>query len=183
MATASTAPTGRYPPSTDAQPIGAATVAWAGLKCECVAPDGERLALELRATATEAACPLCGRFSTRMHSGYSIKIADLPRHGTPVVLRIRARKFFCDDPSCERRIFCERGCWQPEHGLWSVSTRGRFVSPRIRQSPDFVARSGECRNRTPSRLLLSVERRQALGLSLTAKSRRLYNAPGAGSRG
>ncbi len=79
-----------------------------GLEFERVVPDGERLAIELRTAARGAACPLCGRPSTRVHSRYSRKISDLPRHGTPVVLRVRARRFFCDETSCERRIFCER---------------------------------------------------------------------------
>ena len=71
-------------------------------------PNGDGLAFELRTKGTGAACPLCDRSSTRVHSSYSRKIADLPRHGTPVVLRLRARKFFCNEPSCERKIFCER---------------------------------------------------------------------------
>jgi len=73
-----------------------------GLEFERVVPDGGRLALELRTAAKRAACPLCGRPSTRMHSRYSRKISDLPRHGTPVVLRVRARRFFCDHAYCER---------------------------------------------------------------------------------
>lgn len=58
--------------------------------------------------APSAACPVCGRSSRRIHSRYARKIADLPWHGTPVVFRARVRRFFYDETSCERKIFCER---------------------------------------------------------------------------
>lgn len=55
-----------------------------------------------------ARCPLCARRSRRVHSQYRRTVADLPLAGTPVVLHIRTRKFFCSTPSCPRRIFTER---------------------------------------------------------------------------
>ena len=44
----------------------------------------------------------------RVYSVYTRTIADLPWRGAPVILRVRARRFFCGEPSCERKIFCER---------------------------------------------------------------------------
>lgn len=35
-------------------------------------------------------------------------LADLPWHGTAVRLCVETRRFFCDAPDCERRIFAER---------------------------------------------------------------------------
>ena len=61
-----------------------------------------------RSVAPSACCPECNQSSTRIHSRYSRKVTDLPWHGVPVVLYLRARRFFCDEPSCERRTFCER---------------------------------------------------------------------------
>jgi Transposase/zinc-finger of transposase IS204/IS1001/IS1096/IS1165 len=55
-----------------------------------------------------ARCPVCGRDSSRVHSRYSRNVSDLPRHWISVELEVRARRFFCDEASCERRIFCER---------------------------------------------------------------------------
>lgn len=55
-----------------------------------------------------AVCPLCERPSRRVHGYYSRTLADLPWCGMPVRLRVQVRKFFCDEPSCERRIFAER---------------------------------------------------------------------------
>ena len=43
-----------------------------------------------------------------MYSHYVRKLANLPRHGTPVLLRARVRCFFCDGAFRERGIFCER---------------------------------------------------------------------------
>jgi len=53
-------------------------------------------------------CPVCGRGSSRVHSRYSRAVSDLPWHGISVTLLVRARRLFCDEASCERRIFCER---------------------------------------------------------------------------
>ena len=53
-------------------------------------------------------CPGCGGCSRRVHSRYTRTLADLPWAGISVHLRVRARKFFCDDPSCAQKIFAER---------------------------------------------------------------------------
>jgi transposase len=53
-------------------------------------------------------CPLCGQPPRRIHGCYARTLADLPWCGVPVRLRVRVRKFFCDVPSCERKIFAER---------------------------------------------------------------------------
>ncbi len=52
-------------------------------------------------------CPSCGSMSRRIHSRYMRTIADLPWRGTPVVLRCKVRRFFCDHVQCPRRIFAE----------------------------------------------------------------------------
>jgi len=35
-------------------------------------------------------------------------LRDLPIQGQHVVVVLEARKFFCENPGCSRRIFCER---------------------------------------------------------------------------
>lgn len=55
-----------------------------------------------------AVCPLCEQPSRRVHGYYSRTLADLPWCGMPVRLRVQVRKFFCDEPSCERQVFAER---------------------------------------------------------------------------
>ena len=44
----------------------------------------------------------------RVHSRYVRRVADLPWHGVSVRLELHARKFFCDDQACSRRVFTER---------------------------------------------------------------------------
>ena len=78
---------------------------------------GDLLTIYASTTNLAAECPLCGQPSRRIHGCYTRTLADLPWCGTPVRLRIRVRKFFCDVPSCERRIFAER-LWM----RWPAST-------------------------------------------------------------
>jgi hypothetical protein len=71
-----------------------------------IADDG----LVIRATSVsmDAHCPVCGEPAERVHSRFVRTLADLPWAGVTVQLSVRARKFFCDNPSCPRRIFAER---------------------------------------------------------------------------
>ena len=70
--------------------------------------DAERV--DLRATAIQrwAACPVCRRPSSRVHSRYERHVADLPWNRARVVLHVLARRFRCAFAECPRRIFCER---------------------------------------------------------------------------
>ena len=70
--------------------------------------DGEGVTILARAVGASARCPSCGRSSRRVHSRCTRTVSDLPLCGASVALLVRARRFFCDDFSCERRIFCER---------------------------------------------------------------------------
>ena len=63
--------------------------------------------LEFRACQVVAVCPSCGSRSTRVHSRYWRTLADLPWQGIPVQISLRARKYFCADERCMRRIFTE----------------------------------------------------------------------------
>ena len=71
------------------------------------AVDGDRLVLHLMPVRAGVACPLCGVRSRRIHSRYRRRALDLPWFSWPVQLIIQARRFFCDSPECERRIFVE----------------------------------------------------------------------------
>ena len=71
------------------------------------AVDGDRLVLHLIPVRVWVACPLCGVCSRRIHSRYRRRALDLPWLSCPVQSIIQARRFFCDSPECERRIFVE----------------------------------------------------------------------------
>nr|WP_240537300.1 transposase family protein [Bradyrhizobium elkanii] len=53
-------------------------------------------------------CPCCGCQTSRLHSHYLRRLADLPWQGRVVEIRLRARRFRCANPQCSRRIFTER---------------------------------------------------------------------------
>jgi transposase len=72
-----------------------------------VAPEGDRLVLHLEPVRDAACCPVCGRWSRRVYSRYQRKPWDLPWGRWPVQLIVHARRFFCDAPTCPRRIFVE----------------------------------------------------------------------------
>src|SRR5215218_2975770 len=66
------------------------------------------LTLVVRTTRAKAECPRCHRPSSRVHSYYTRKVADLPWHGVAVSLRLRTRRFRCKNSLCTKRVFCER---------------------------------------------------------------------------
>src|SRR5829696_6139086 len=79
-----------------------------GLYLESLSIGTGRVSIRVSSGKRRSRCPLCGRGSSRVHSRYSRTVSDLPWHGSSVELEVRARRFFCDEASCERRIFCER---------------------------------------------------------------------------
>ena len=62
----------------------------------------------LTSTASCCWCPACGSKSSSVHSRYTRTVADLPVSGNAVTLELHVRRFRCRDPSCPKRIFCER---------------------------------------------------------------------------
>lgn len=76
------------------------------------------LCISLLSRRPHAQCSFCGTVATRIHSRYQRKLADLPSTGQPVHFLLTVRKFFCDVPTCPRKIFAER--------------LASFVAPRAR---------------------------------------------------
>ncbi len=66
-----------------------------------------RIIIHLEARRASVPCPQCGTRSSRVHSRYQRQVSDLPWSSWPVQLVIHARKFFCDNLQCWRRIFTE----------------------------------------------------------------------------
>ena len=67
-----------------------------------------RLCLSLLSTQPTSPCPVCGCVAARIHSRYQRRLTDLPSTGQPVHILLTVRKFFCDEPTCPRKIFTER---------------------------------------------------------------------------
>jgi transposase len=53
-------------------------------------------------------CPYCGTASSRVHSVYKREFQDLPIQDNQVVIQIRNRKMFCENPECSHKTFSER---------------------------------------------------------------------------
>ena len=66
------------------------------------------LCVSLLSTQPVSDCPVCGSAATRIHSRYQRRLTDLPSTGQPVRVLLTVRKFFCDVPTCPRKIFTER---------------------------------------------------------------------------
>jgi len=69
---------------------------------------GAGVVLAVRLRAVGAACPGCGQVSVRAHSRYERRLADAPVAGREVQLRLRVRRFFCDNLQCPARTFAEQ---------------------------------------------------------------------------
>jgi transposase len=66
------------------------------------------LLIQVASTAAESACPGCQSHTSRIHSHYTRKAADLAYGGHQVQLILHVRKFFCTNRQCPRKIFAER---------------------------------------------------------------------------
>jgi transposase len=69
--------------------------------------DADRIRLMVQ-VRQEPMCPVCGEVSRSGHSSYSRCLQDLPWQGVSVQLWVSAGRFRCRNPSCPRKIFCER---------------------------------------------------------------------------
>src|SRR5215468_8633977 len=73
-----------------------------------IVSSSESMTLVAQSVQKGSLCPSCDVKSTRIHSRYARKIADLPWMGIVVKIELVARRFFCDNASCSQNIFCER---------------------------------------------------------------------------
>lgn len=68
----------------------------------------ENLSVPLATTAPTAACPLRGRDTPRMRSGYTRRLDDLPPLGRCVRLQVAVRRFVRPRSELPRHIFTDR---------------------------------------------------------------------------
>jgi transposase len=79
-----------------------------GLRVDEMEARGDVLTLTLTAVAPMAWCPVCSTLSSRVHSRYRRRAADLPWGASTVRLTLCVRRFRCGRSECPRRIFTER---------------------------------------------------------------------------
>jgi transposase len=68
----------------------------------------ESITVTVRTTAAAANCPQCQHDSSRVHSRYRRTLSDVPCTGLTLCLKLRIRRFFCQQSDCSHRIFTER---------------------------------------------------------------------------
>src|SRR2546423_8076027 len=66
------------------------------------------LVIEVVATHPQSCCPLCSQPSSSIHSHYRRILRDAPCAGRRVQLFLTARRFYCCNALCERKVFTER---------------------------------------------------------------------------
>lgn len=70
--------------------------------------DHHRIFVAVCSIQSNNACPICEHRSQRIHSHYRRRLADCSWADYKIALHLTVRKFLCDNPTCERRIFTER---------------------------------------------------------------------------
>jgi len=133
-----------------------------GLDLQTLRIETGRVSICVSSGTRRSVCPLCGRGSSRVHSRYARTVSDLPWHGISVELEVLARRFFCDEASCERKIFCER--------LPEVAARARKT---VRLEEALLAIALELGGRAGARLALEL----GIVAARDALLRRIKGAP------
>lgn len=77
------------------------------LSLESIQESEGRVLVHAKTTKKKGRCPVCGRISRSVHSHYFRRLRDLPWHGAMVEMRVRVRRFRCQNSACRRRIFAE----------------------------------------------------------------------------
>lgn len=70
--------------------------------------DGHNIFLTVKAKLKDSQCPVCGVVSSAIHSYYWRKLMDLPILGCQTWIKLKARKFYCKNSDCVRKVFTER---------------------------------------------------------------------------
>lgn len=81
---------------------------FSGFEIQEVSADGALLCVSARSTSPSAECPRRHQLSSRLHS-YSLRSpADLAVSGQAVRLKLRVRRFRCQNQQCKQQTFAER---------------------------------------------------------------------------
>ena len=78
------------------------------LKADAISFRNGQLYFNVSASQRGSKCPLCRKTSYRVHSKYERMLADLPVSGYQTRFDLIARRYFCDNSKCRRKIFTER---------------------------------------------------------------------------
>lgn len=68
----------------------------------------DQVVLSIQSLKKSCPCPACGVPGNKLHCYYYRKVKDLPFFNNRVFFRIKARKWYCQNVACNRKIFTER---------------------------------------------------------------------------
>lgn len=78
------------------------------LRADSIHSEQGILYIDTSVCQTCSICPICNKKSSKIHSRYSRTLLDLPISGHLSKVQLKARKYFCDNPECPRKVFTER---------------------------------------------------------------------------
>ncbi|WP_084299316.1 transposase family protein [Dyadobacter tibetensis] len=58
--------------------------------------------------AKRGKCPVCEKHSNKIHDHYTRTISDLPVFQNKATIFLKTRKFKCQNPQCNRKVFSEQ---------------------------------------------------------------------------
>jgi len=107
-----------------------------GLKITSISETAEEVFVRVTSYRPNSLCPLCAVPPSAIRSSYRRKPLDLPCAARSIRLLLTVKKFFCREPSCQRKIFAER---LPD--LLEVSSR---LAKRLRTAVQDIGFANAC---------------------------------------
>ncbi len=96
-----------------------------GYEIEEMRTEGPAIGIRAATQHRAGICPGCGRESTQIHGYYRREVDDLPISGFTVRIRLKVRRFRCNNEQCERQTFS--------------STSSDLVAPHQRKSGRLIS--------------------------------------------
>ena len=79
-----------------------------GLEIISLHEEANHLEIHIISNRIRCLCPGCAQPSQAIHSYYRRHPMELPCTGRVVKIILSVKKFFCRNPSCQRKVFTER---------------------------------------------------------------------------
>lgn len=125
--------------------------------------ENNRIIFHLESTSSNRPCPMCKLPSSKVHSKYYRRIADLPIASYYTEAQLITRKFFCNTETCRQRVFSERF--------------NNFVKPHGRRSSRLDERLTIVGLKTGGNLGASIAMIMGINVSSSTILRLIYKVP------
>ena len=70
--------------------------------------DDNKITIFLKSKPHETSCPTCGVMTRKLAATYHRTMQETPYCNKNVILDITAYKYYCLNPKCKRKVFCEQ---------------------------------------------------------------------------